>query len=138
MKLRHTVRRKIQALVVDDNNVNKKILSDLLKKIDVECSLASNGKEACEIVKQNYKTAEEFDIIFMDIQMPIMDGIQATKHILHFYKHDVKSPPPPVVAVTAYSISKEKQKAFLAGVSQFLTKPISAALIHNTIATYFN
>ena len=111
---------KPKILVVDDNLVNREVAGEILKKSGCEVDLASNGLEAVLKAKSN-----PYDIIFMDIQMPEMDGIEANQQI----KKQKKEKQPTVVAMTAYSM-KEDEKRFLdAGLDDYIPKPIRASQI---------
>ena len=104
-------------LVVDDNLVNRDVAGEILKKSGCRVDLASNGIEAVYKAKAN-----NYDIIFMDIQMPEMDGIEANKQIkgLKLKKQ------PLVVAMTAYSLKEDEERFLDAGLDEYLAKPIRA------------
>jgi len=101
-------------LVVEDNLVNQKLVMAFLKKLGLEADLASNGKEAVELtLKENY------DLIFMDLQMPVMDGYEATAEILKAKKENS----PQIIALTANVFEEDRQKCFDVGMNGFITKP---------------
>lgn len=104
-------------LVVDDNLVNRDVAGEILKKCGCKVHLAANGIEAVYKAKSN-----NYDIIFMDIQMPEMDGIEANKQIknLNLPKQPV------VVAMTAYSLKEDEERFLAAGLDDYLAKPIRA------------
>jgi len=108
----------INALVVEDNLINQKLIEKLLVDLGVRVTLASNGLEAFNLVKAN-----RFDIIFMDIQMPVMSGVEATEKILEFEKSKNRKHTP-IVALTANVISGDKEKYLSAGMDMYLKKPI--------------
>ncbi len=99
-------------LVAEDHKVNQMLFKTILENLGHTVALAGNGKEAVEAVKK-----EEFDIIFMDVQMPEMNGYEATEEIR---KLNIKTP---VIAVTASAVKGEREKCLAAGMSDFLTKP---------------
>ncbi len=102
-------------LLVDDNQINQKVASEILKKIGCEVELASNGMEAIlKVIESSY------DIIFMDIQMPEMDGVTATKKIRELRIKDLA----PIIAMTAYSMEEDKARFINAGMDDYLPKPI--------------
>jgi len=116
-------------LIVEDEEVNYLFLEILLlEKINLSCNLlhAKNGKEAVEICKSN--TA--INLVLMDIKMPIMTGIEATKLIRKF------QPNLPVIAQTAYSTTEDKEKAFLAGCNDFISKPINKERLKDILKKY--
>lgn len=104
-------------LVVDDNAVNRKIISEILAKAGCLVELAVNGEEA---VKMAHRQA--YDLILMDIQMPVMDGITAT----NFIRQGNNNYKTPVIAVTAYCLQEDKEKFMKAGMQDYLPKPITA------------
>ncbi len=114
-----------QVLVVDDNAINRKVVSEMLKKSGCHVTLASSGKEAIGIVQQ-----QAFDVIYMDIQMPEMDGIEATRRIRALNLPKI----PPIVALTAYSLPGDKAKFMKAGMDDYLAKPIRKNIITKTAA----
>ena len=119
-------RYNLQILLVEDNLINQKFAIKALEKLGYDPDIASNGKEAVEKVK-----ASNYDLIFMDLQMPIMDGITATKEIT---KLKLKQSPT-IVAMTANAFKDDKDKSLEAGMSAFLTKPVSIKKIKDTIVT---
>lgn len=104
-----------RVLVAEDNYVNQKLMKKFLERYNVIFDMASNGKEAVELTKIN-----EYDIIFMDCQMPVLDGFEATKQI-----RDIVGEQIPIIAMTAYDSYEDKEKCFSAGMNKFLTKPIN-------------
>lgn len=108
-------------LVVEDNSVNRMVIGGLLKKMNIEAMHAENGKEAFELVKSSTKP---FDIIFMDCEMPVMDGYEATQRIREFESQE-KLPPSIIIALTAHAFKEFKLKTATAGMNYFMTKPIN-------------
>jgi len=104
-------------LVVDDNLVNRDVAGEILKKCGCKVDLAASGLEAVFKAK-----AKDYDIIFMDIQMPEMDGIEANRQI----KNMGKKKQPWVVAMTAYSMKEDEERIMAAGLDDYLAKPIRA------------
>ncbi|QDP02008.1 two-component sensor histidine kinase BarA [Thalassotalea sp. PS06] len=110
----------IKVLAVDDNEANLKLISTLLSELAESVVTASNGKEAVDLASK-----ERFAFIFMDIQMPIMDGITAMEKIrLTTLNSDT-----PVVAVTAHALQGEKDKMLETGFFGYMTKPIDETLL---------
>lgn len=99
-------------LIVEDNKFNQKILSRILKSGQHEVTLCDNGLEATEIVEK-----QKFDLIYMDLQMPVMDGIQSSRIILT--KHKI-----PIIACTANYQSGEEETCLGLGMKSFVKKPI--------------
>ncbi len=103
-------------LVVEDQEDNRQIIRDLLSTLDYELVEAENGAEAlAAVVKQRP------DLILMDIQMPIMDGYEATRRI----KADPATKDIPIIAVTSYALTGDEQKARDSGCDDYIPKPYS-------------
>ncbi|MEG0962893.1 MAG: response regulator [Lachnospiraceae bacterium] len=109
-----------RALLVEDNELNVEIANEILKMFDLEVMLAYNGQEAVECYV-NHEVGY-FDIIFMDIQMPIMNGYTAAEQIRLSKKEDASSIP--ILAMTANAFSEDVQKAVAAGMNDHIAKPI--------------
>ena len=105
-----------KALLVDDQKVNNLILKSILTKMSIEAECVDDGLEAVKICNDN-----QYDIIFMDIDMPGMDGITATQEIRS--KSSFKKVP--IVAVTCHDEEEFVQRAHAAGMNEYLVKPIS-------------
>jgi CheY-like chemotaxis protein len=117
------ITKKIRVLVVDDNPVNQKLLRVLLGKLGCEEEVVSNGKEAVEKAM-----AEEFDLCLMDLHMPVMNGIEATKEIRRRGKTEL-----PIIALTAAAFKEGKDKCFEAGMNDFLTQPVEPKKLEKKI-----
>ncbi|MCB0496045.1 MAG: PAS domain S-box protein [Cyclobacteriaceae bacterium] len=104
-------------LVVDDNLINREVAGEILSQSGCNVKLAQSGLEAIELVEEN-----DFDIVFMDIQMPEMDGIQTTRRI----KKLNKRPLPKIIAMTAYAMKEDEEKFIKKGLDDYLAKPIRA------------
>ena len=109
-------------LVAEDNDSNYILMTYILKK-HYEYERARNGQEAVEMVKNG-----QFDLVLMDIKMPVMDGLEATKQIKEINR-DL-----PIIAVTANAFDSDRQLAFDAGCDDFLSKPISSDVCLSTIS----
>jgi PAS domain S-box-containing protein len=107
--------RKPTILLVDDNPVNRKVISQILKKIECQVKTAESGAEAIVLVQQH-----PYDIILMDIQMPEMDGVLATQKIRNLHLANL----PPIIAMTAYSMQGDRNKFMGAGLDEYLSKPV--------------
>jgi signal transduction histidine kinase/ActR/RegA family two-component response regulator len=111
------IRRSLNVLLVEDNFLNQKVVIATLEKAGHKVELAENGKIALELFYKN-----EYDLILMDIQMPIMDGIEATKSIRAFEKENNRLPIK-IMAVTAFALERDKEQCLNAGMDDFLAKP---------------
>ena len=117
----------IKVLVVDDNKTNLKLIETLLLEQVMEVTTANNGKEAVEYCKYGI-----FAIIFMDIQMPVMDGVTALKII----KDKTPNDKTPIIAVTALALKGEKEKLLQQGFNGYITKPIDESMLRHNIYEY--
>ena len=109
-------------LIAEDNDSNFILMTYILKKF-YQFERAKNGQEAVDMVEKG-----EYDLVLMDIKMPIMDGLEATKKIKETH------PSLPIIALTANAFDSDRQMAFDAGCDEFLSKPISSDLCLRTIA----
>ena len=114
----------LKVLAVDDNEANLKLIKAFLSEQVREIKTATNGKEAVEICNQ-----EVFNLIFMDIQMPIMDGITACQRIGEASLNEIT----PIIAVTAHAMAGEKEKLLQMGFSAYLTKPLDEEILRDCI-----
>lgn len=104
----------LNVLVAEDNPVNRQVVTFLLQQLGIEPILATNGLEACEL-SHDYPV----DVILMDLQMPELDGLQATKKILTEHDH-----PPMIIAMTANALAEDRMRCKSAGMVDFLPKPM--------------
>jgi CheY-like chemotaxis protein len=105
-----------QILVVEDNLINQKVATRVLLQFGYEANVASNGQEALEMLEQ-----QKFQLVFMDVQMPGMDGLEATRHIC---KHFKPSERPYIVAMTANAMKEDREQCMAAGMDDYVSKPI--------------
>jgi len=112
-------------LVVDDNVINLTVASGLLVKLGYSVDTASNGREALEKVR-----LKRYDVIFMDCQMPHMDGYEATQHIRNSYRPEHG---PLIIALTANTLDGIREQATQAGMDKVITKPISLEVLIKTV-----
>jgi len=105
-------------LVAEDNIINQKLIKKTLEDLGLTVSIASNGLEAFQKRKDG-----NFDLIFMDIQMPFLDGVEATKEILE-YEEDHNQPHVPIVALTANALKGDRERFLDAGLDEYTTKPL--------------
>ena len=109
----------LRALVVEDNPVNLKMIVRTLKKLGIESDEAKDGREALEM----YIKDSSYDVIFMDIQMPIMNGVDATKAILKYEKQK-KLTHTPIIAVTTNALKGDRERYLSIGMDEYIAKPI--------------
>lgn len=119
------VKDDIRVLAVDDNAANLRLILTLLESFGVDATGCSSGEEAVKLAGAN-----RFDLIFMDIQMPNMDGLTATRHIR---RSESKETHVPIIALTAHALVEEKQAMLDAGMDDYLAKPIDDDQLQRTL-----
>jgi len=115
-------------LLVEDNKINQKIATLMLSKIGYSCEVANNGEEAVSTLERD----PNFTIIFMDMQMPVMDGLTASKEII---KNENVSHIP-IIAMTANVLEEDKRACEEAGMVDFISKPINLDILRNVLIRY--
>lgn len=115
-----------QVLLVEDNAINQEIAAELLTDAGLSVDTADNGLIAVEMVKAN---PDKYHAILMDVQMPVMDGIEATKTI----RRTIGSDRLPIIALTAHAYEEERNKCFNAGMNDHVSKPIDPQLLVQTL-----
>jgi len=113
-------------LVTDDNEMNQLVAATILQNFGAEITEAFNGAEAIEKIKET-----NFDLVLMDVQMPVMDGIEATRII-----RETISKTLPVIALTAFAINGDNQKCMAAGMNDYLSKPFEESQLLNIISKW--
>ena len=122
----------IQVLLVEDNELNMEIAEFLLKEEKMIVTKAWNGREAVEIFENS--EPGYFDVILMDIMMPVMDGLTATKTIRALDRPDARTIP--IIAMTANAFEEDRKRSAEAGMNDHLTKPLQPRLLMDTLAKY--
>ena len=115
-------------LVVDDNEINKRLLAKVLEHENLKVIYASNGEEAVALRENNH-----FDIIFMDIEMPVMNGVEASKTIRK-YENEQNIAPVPIIALTANTGKNDRDTYLDAGMTDYMEKPIMINDVRERIA----
>lgn len=114
----NTSRFVANVLVAEDNIINQKLIQRTLEDLGLSVTIANNGLDAFQKRKD-----ENFDMIFMDIQMPFLDGVEATAEILE-WEEDYAQPHVPIVALTANALKGDREKFLAAGLDEYTTKPL--------------
>ncbi|SFV62630.1 BarA sensory histidine kinase (= VarS = GacS) [hydrothermal vent metagenome] len=117
-------------LVAEDNIINQKLIRHILEETGLTVDIANNGLEAFEKRRNN-----DFDLIFMDIQMPVMDGLEATSEILD-YENDEEVKHVPIVALTANALKGDKERFLEAGMDEYISKPLETAELMAVLNKY--
>lgn len=115
-------------LVVEDNEINIRLIQHILKNNGLACDIATNGQEAIDAFK-----TKDYDLIFMDCQMPVLSGYEATKEIRKLENGQKHTP---IVAMTANVLAKDEEKCFEFGMDDFIGKPINLASLFDIISKY--
>jgi PAS domain S-box-containing protein len=117
----------LRILLAEDNAVNQKVASRILEKFGLHCDIAANGSEALTAVD-----AKDYDLILMDMQMPVMDGITATRHIRQRSLHQ-----PLIIAMTANAMTGDRERCLEAGMNDYISKPVKLEDVAETLARWF-
>lgn len=118
----------LRVLLVEDNKLNQVLAKTAMTNWDWDVEIADNGLLAVEKLQEN-----DFDIILMDIQLPEMDGYEATRHIRSHFKG--KKRLTPIIAVTAHAMPSEERKCFIAGMNGYISKPFTPKTLYAKIAS---
>ncbi len=120
----------VRVLLTEDNEINQQIAVELLEGAGASVTVANNGKEAVEHLQA---TPDAFDIVFMDLQMPVMDGHQATTRI----RADARFATLPIIAMTAHASLEERARCLAEGMNDHISKPIAPSVLFETIERYY-
>ncbi len=126
-----TVPRSLRVLLAEDNKVNQTFALALLKKAGHRADVAENGRQAVDAILHGPAEGGAFDVVLMDIQMPEVDGVQATRQI--------RAMPPPkcditIIALTAHALTGAREEYLAAGMNDYISKPVSPALLLSKLA----
>ncbi len=109
------ISRGLRYLLVEDNEINQEVARELLERAGLPVAIATNGEEAVRAVKE-----KDFEVVFMDVQMPVMDGYQATGEI----RKDERFKDLPIIAMTAHAMTGDRERCLEAGMNDYVSKPI--------------
>ncbi len=118
--------RSLNILLVEDNLVNQKLATRLLEKAGHKVTIANNGQEALDMLEN-----QSFDLVFMDVQMPVMNGFEATQRIRDREKATGKHIP--IIAMTAHAMKGDREKCLRTGMDGYISKPIQAEELYKTL-----
>jgi signal transduction histidine kinase/CheY-like chemotaxis protein/HPt (histidine-containing phosphotransfer) domain-containing protein len=127
LKQQITTREGSNILLVEDNKVNQTVILGLLDESGINIDIANNGQEALDLIKNN---KEKYELILMDIQMPVLDGYETTK-IIRSSNQNI-----PIIALTANAMKEDIEKTKNAGMNEHLSKPIDTDKLYETILQY--
>jgi CheY-like chemotaxis protein len=112
-------------LVVEDNQVNQKVVTAVLRKRGFHIELANDGREALH----KLEVSAAFDLVLMDVQMPVLDGLEATRLI----RKETRWKHLPIIAMTAHAMNGDKERCLEAGMSGYISKPVHPSLLLSTV-----
>jgi len=130
-QIEKTLFKGLNVLVAEDNTINQKLILNILNKLGLNVTLADNGEEALYLRQNN-----DYDMIFMDVQMPVMGGVEATKEILA-YEEKTRKHHIPIVALTANALQGDREKYIYAGMDDYLSKPLVLEHLTQLLKKYF-
>jgi signal transduction histidine kinase len=111
----------VRALVVEDNPINQLVIHGFLQKVGIQARMASSGQEALDILDRGHEA--RFDLIFMDCEMPFMDGFETTRR-LRFWEKQKNIDPHYVIALTAHALPEHRDRCLMSGMNDYLSKPL--------------
>lgn len=121
----HKARGGVRLLLVEDNQINQQVVCGILGKLGIHnVDVAEHGVAALQALDKLRVTGKRYDLILMDIQMPVMDGIEATKRIRRIETKQKSDADIPIIALTAHALKSDFDRCIKAGMNDFLTKPI--------------
>jgi CheY-like chemotaxis protein len=116
----------MRVLLIDDDTVINKVFAVMLKRADFEAEIAEDGLKGVEMWEKG-----NYDLVLMDVQMPLMDGFEATRAIRE--KEKTRGGHTPIVAITAYALDKDKEQCLAAGMDAYISKPVDFKKLFETI-----
>ena len=136
LKSNMSILKNSKILLVEDNTINQEIILGLLENSGINIDIANNGKEAVDMFIQSCNNSKEninnYELILMDLQMPIMDGYEATKIIRGEDKNI------PIIALTANAMKEDVEKTKLSGMNEHLNKPVDVEKLYSTLLKYIS
>lgn len=123
------INRDARVLVVEDDTASRYLMELIMAECGCKADTAANGMEAIEAIQKN----KNFDVVFMDLRMPVMDGIEATKVIRQDISKSI-----PIVAVTAHAMPEVKQECFDVGMNGFIVKPFDVDKFKSEVISWIN
>lgn len=119
---------ELSVLLVEDNAMNQVLMKHFFERLGITYQLAQNGQEALETIKKNH-----YDVVFMDIQVPVMDGYTATRKVREEVPKDRQ---PYIVALTANAMKGDEEQCLQAGMDAYLSKPVQLTMVQSALEKY--
>lgn len=113
-----------QALLVEDNTINQQVAKEMMEDVGLQVAIADHGSQALQMV-----TKEPYDVVLMDLQMPVMDGYAATRHL----RSDPAFQKLPIIAMTAHAMAGDREKCLAVGMNDHITKPINRKTLYMSL-----
>jgi CheY-like chemotaxis protein len=120
-------------LVAEDNKINQLVITKLIERLGGTVTLVENGELAVEEVKR-----QAYDMVFMDCQMPVMDGFEATRQIRQWEDQHAVAKALPIVALTANALASDRDECIAAGMTDFASKPINGETLKKVLYRHLN
>jgi signal transduction histidine kinase/DNA-binding response OmpR family regulator len=123
-----------RVLIVEDNVVNQKVIAAILRKGHYRTAIAEDGAQGLTLLENSAAAVDPFSLVLMDIQMPVMDGLEATRRIRQNpdWRHL------PIIAMTAHAMNEDRERCFEAGMNSYVLKPVKPAHLLQTIERFLN
>ena len=115
--------------MVDDNEINQEVAKAMMEPFEMQIDLASDGQQALDMLR-----SEKYDLVFMDIQMPVMNGYDATRAIRALEREDARTIP--IIAMTANAFAEDVKDAMDAGMDAHIAKPVDMELLKQVLKLY--
>jgi CheY-like chemotaxis protein len=115
-------------LLAEDNLLNQKVVLEMLKRLGYRADVAANGFEVLQALQR-----QQYDIILMDVRMPELSGLEATRQIRKLWQ---ASQQPKIIAVTAYALEGDREKCLEAGMDDYISKPVKMDELDSTLRKY--
>jgi two-component system, sensor histidine kinase and response regulator len=126
-----SARSGVRILLAEDNEINQDVAVEVLKHAGYECDVVSDGQQAVEALQKS-----TYDLVLMDCQMPVMDGLEATRIVRQHEKAANRKAPVPIIALTANVLKGDHDRCLAAGMNGFLSKPFDPAILIDTIEAH--
>ena len=120
--------RRLRVLVAEDHEVNQMVVRDLLRSMDLDVDVVSDGEAACAAV-----LSTPYDVVLMDCRMPVLDGLEATRRIREAHADRPIAQRPWIIALTANATAEDRQACLAAGMDAYLTKPVRGTVLQRTL-----
>jgi signal transduction histidine kinase/CheY-like chemotaxis protein len=129
-------REEIRVCIAEDNPINQKIAVSFVTKLGLQCEAYNDGQQAVDALRLRSKEGTPFHLVLMDVQMPVLDGYNATRAIRSDEDHNVRGVV--VIAMTASAIRGDREKCLEAGMNNYLAKPVRAAVLKSMLEEYLS